>query len=208
MNKAQESIDKQQTKQTDAFVTDTVGGKLLDSLTDPLDARAQTASITRRIDDESGESQESTMAMQKQDIHMLLNKTANISKKSVVIAQKSVIKSKLTNATKKAAPAAKLTSFEKRKAEVLDQTQVETEVDSEMQTADDFDKGGQSADSADKYDNADEVGDVDNVEEQDDQVDQAALDQLKKGRKDKDNYKVLINRLNQHPESLAQRIDQ
>jgi hypothetical protein len=76
-----------------------------------------------------------------------------------------------------------------------------------MQTADDFDRG-QTADSADSFDNADEVGDVDNVEEQDDMVDQAALDQLKKGRKDKDNYKVLINRLNKHPESLAQRIDQ
>lgn len=192
MERAQSSIDRQQEKQADAFTTDTVGTKIMDSLTDPLDSRAQTAS-KKETTDEATETQE--LALHQQDMQMHLNITANHSKSTVVIVPKpSVIKSKLTNATKKAAPA-KLTSFQQRKAEVLDQAAVETEVDSEMQTADDFDRG-QTADSADSYDHADEVGDVDNVEEQDDMVDQAALDQLKKGRKDKDNYKVLIKRLN------------
>lgn len=208
MDKAENSIEKQQQKQTDAFTTDTVGSKIMDSLADPLDSRAQTASKKEGTE----EADEQTMALQKQDLQMHL--TAHHNKSTVVIVPKtkSVIKSKLTNATKKAAPAAAphfakvLKPFQERKAEVLDQAAVETEVDSEMQTADDFDRG-QTADSADSYDNADEVGDVDNVETPDDEVDQAALEQLKKGRKDKDNYKVLINRLNQHPESLAQRIE-
>jgi len=85
----------------------------MESFSDPLDApsRAQTAS-KKEIEEASAESQDATMALQKQDMQMHLNVTANHSKSTVVIVPKSVIKSKLSNATKKAAPAAKLTAFQ------------------------------------------------------------------------------------------------
>lgn len=57
MDKAQNSIDRQQEKQADAFTTDTVGSKIMDSLADPLDSRAQTAS-KKETTDEATDSQE------------------------------------------------------------------------------------------------------------------------------------------------------
>lgn len=132
MEKAQKSMDRQQEKQADAFTTDTIGTRLMDSLQDPLDSRAQTASKSEIT--EAAESQEYSMALHQQDMR-LNNTTTNNSKSTLVIVPKttSLVKSKLNTAThKKSAVVVKQTPFQQRKAEVLDQAAVETEVDSGM----------------------------------------------------------------------------